>query len=746
MNTGDNRFMNGLTFASAMSCLVLLGWTASADTIYYKGPGGDLADPANWSSPSWTAADKLVVSTTDASGAAVTFPADGFSLSADLPANSALQFTKFPAKDVVFDTAGRRLNTADLRFDNFHPSDPDRKYRLVFTGGFTNVTKMTFANNKAHPAFSNGVYYIENSFKHKLWYDFLRILKDGELVVCKIVENGACGSQSDASYPEFTIDGGRLRFAGRGTPDANWAFVEWKTSGNNNLATTNMRITNGGEYRDDTTYPQDNFSASFNVRIDNGGAYIATNSVRSNRNTMWNSKGVFTVTNGSVRIAQLYLSKYVSGGDFQNETASAAVGSRLLFHNSQEIFRFAPSSSTTASGIVVSQPARANQIRFSGDDNVCDLTWFLLGGVTNRVEVAGGTFAASNSLKLLPGYGNEFLFTGGTAALGAIYGNDSATNALIRVSGSASIEDKWDSTLSGVSNRLEIAGGRFNLGAYWMQLNGRGSRMDVTGGASTGGVCFAANDSRMTVGADATHVAPLEEGWYGHDFALWFTSGKSDQVLVISNGTFECGKPFLSGMDSAADRVASSGQTGTEGVPFTNCPNSRIEFRGDHPAFVITSAKIHGTSGARWHQFALGSTVDPETGNWTRRPFKLDNPVRLRFCVPKNGYAQAPFRAMTGNGGALGGNAEFEFDMSDFEWPLERTRIPLVYNASGYYAWGGVNDNLRNINVDGLNEINAERLPVNPNTGRKARLVLEDDGKTLSLAVPGSGGMMIIFR
>lgn len=120
--------------------------------------------------------------------------------------------------------------------------------------------------------------------------------------------------------------------------------------------------------------------------------------------------------------------------------------------------------------------------------------------------------------------------------------------------------------------------------------------------------------------------------------------------------------------------------------------------------------------------------------------------MRLRFCVPKNGYAQAPFRAMTGNGGTLGGNAEFEFDMSDYEWPLERTRIPLVYNASGYYAWGGVNDNLRNINVDGLNEINAERLPVNPNTGRKARLVLEDDGKTLSLAVPGTGGMVILFR
>lgn len=102
MNKKDKRFVDGLTFASAMSCLVLLGWTASADTIYYKGPGGDLADPANWSSPNWTAADKLVVSTTDASDAPVTFPADGFSLSADLPANSALAVYEVPGE-------GRRL-------------------------------------------------------------------------------------------------------------------------------------------------------------------------------------------------------------------------------------------------------------------------------------------------------------------------------------------------------------------------------------------------------------------------------------------------------------------------------------------------------------------------------------------------------------------------------------------------------------------------------------------------------------
>jgi len=144
MNTGKERLICKLKVASAMSCLVLLGRTAHSETIYYKGPGGDLADPANWSASSWTSADTLVVSTNGAGGTMVSIPANGFSLSGDMPANAKLWFTKLPDRDVFFNTAGHRLNTAELDFNKLHAHDSGKLRRLIFTGGFTNVTKITY--------------------------------------------------------------------------------------------------------------------------------------------------------------------------------------------------------------------------------------------------------------------------------------------------------------------------------------------------------------------------------------------------------------------------------------------------------------------------------------------------------------------------------------------------------------------------------------------------------------------------
>ena len=88
----------------------------------------------------------------------------------------------------------------------------------------------------------------------------------------------------------------------------------------------------------------------------------------------------------------------------------------------------------------------------------------------------------------------------------------------------------------------------------------------------------------------------------------------------------------------------------------------------------------------------------------------------------------------------LGGNAELEFDWTDFKWPARTTRIPLIYNASAFKGWS----NRVYIDVAGLNATNAGRLP--ERDGIKSYLALSGDGKTLELVVPGNGGTMVIFK
>lgn len=143
-----------------------------------------------------------------------------------------------------------------------------------------------------------------------------------------------------------------------------------------------------------------------------------------------------------------------------------------------------------------------------------------------------------------------------------------------------------------------------------------------------------------------------------------------------------------------------------------------------------------------WYSCALGEMIDRSvaTPTWTTKAYALDNPVRVRFCLPAEGWQTAPFRVTEGVA-VLGGNAEFEFDATEYRWPEKTTRIPLVYNAAGFKGWG----ERQYVNVGQLNETNASRFPVNPN-GRKARLALSADGKTLELVVPGMGGMILIFR
>ena len=92
---------------------------------------------------------------------------------------------------------------------------------------------------------------------------------------------------------------------------------------------------------------------------------------------------------------------------------------------------------------------------------------------------------------------------------------------------------------------------------------------------------------------------------------------------------------------------------------------------------------------------------------------------------------------------ALGGNAEFEFDMSEYDWPHGSQVIPLVCDQGrSFRGWG----NRRYIDVDQLNRTNAERMPVN-NYGNKAgRFKLSDDGKTLYFVVVNTGATIFVVR
>ena len=169
---------------------------------------------------------------------------------------------------------------------------------------------------------------------------------------------------------------------------------------------------------------------------------------------------------------------------------------------------------------------------------------------------------------------------------------------------------------------------------------------------------------------------------------------------------------------------------GWEAIPFTNCPNCRIELQGDSPSLEVTSNKRYSSDGGSWYSLALGNSHDPGP---------LRDPLRLKYVLPRAAYAEAPVR-VTSATAVLGGNAELDFDAASFKWPARTTRIPLIYNGAAFKGYG----NRLYINVAGLNSTNAERLP--ERDGIKSYLALSDDGKTLELVVPGNGGTMLIFK
>ncbi len=733
-----------------MAICGMLAWEAAAGTVTYKGPGGDLFDGDNWSASSWTSADSLLVSTDDAA-----FPSGGFTFSGDLAANAQLKFGTFPNVDVYADFGGRSLNTAELRLGTMH-DDNHRQYNFIASGGFKDVEKLMW-QTRGNLCLTNGVFEVQYGFQMWNWWPVFKILKDAEFVISALPQEGKHGMNrpgihGDASGATLTIDGGRIRISGREL-QTDHAWQRLWLMGQSNVPAT-FKILNGGEYVDDTAMPQDMFYSNVRVLID-GGSYIATNSVKVRRNTEWCAYDTtFAVTNGTMRIAQFYTGLYnlQEGNGFAHESGYNARNTRITFHDSEETFTFAGDKYwnslggkvvNSPDGMIVAPGSLGNTIRLSGSRNAWRSGWFIMGGLTNALEVAGGTFAVTNQFLAISGEESSATFSGGVSEFAALRTLPEATNFAMRVKGSGRVRVNGRAYLEAMGGSLEVESGAFSTSPYILGLSGEGARMAVAGGGVvTGNVLFAANDVTVTVGAGSLVFGERGEDWQGPNSSLAFTPGKSNQVLVISNGTYMCEKPFYNQFATAESRKSTA--QNSEAIPFTNCPNSRIEFRGETPAFITTSAKPHGASGNVWQTFALGQMINPETMDWTRDHFELDNPVRLRYVMPKNGYAQAPFRnTNAGEGGTVGGNAQFEFDMSGYEWPKATTAIPLIYDAGGYCGWGGTD--YRNIDVDGLNVTNAERLPENPR-GSKCRLALSDDCLTLQLVVPGTSGTAILIR
>lgn len=415
-----------------------------AATINYVGPGTDLADPDNWSG-AWTSADTLVISTNN-----FAFPAEGFTLSGDLPASAKIQMTKFPASTVKVDCGGHSLNTTVLDFGLLHTTDAEKFNPVLMSGGFGGVTRIENSDNRGCVHLTNGTFTVANGFKFARWLDYLHILKGAELVITDINGAATCGFLSSANSSILDINGGRLHITGRsGSADhiQHWRMISWQFTGSYPGI---LKIRNGGEYVDDTPAPADWFK-NCSVLID-GGSYIATNGTsQALVNTLWGaSSRSFALTNGTLKIGQFGTGK--SDVNWFNCAGALpdpgfAANTRITFHNSQEIFARKYVSAATwndrkvnsSDGMFFVSVAKLNTLRISGAENVYRSGWFVLGGQTNTVEIADGSFSVTNRFCAYDGYGSIVRFTGGTSDIESFHVADGATNFTVEVSGDAAV-------------------------------------------------------------------------------------------------------------------------------------------------------------------------------------------------------------------------------------------------------------------------------------------------------------------
>ena len=698
---------------NAMLLPSLVAMTASAEIVDFVGnvEPGELSNTANWSTATWAA-----TATQRVNGASVAVPEGGFKLSAPLAAARQFRVQGF-SSDAAFDVgAAENLNVNELYFDS------NGKKSITFSGDVANLTYI-YLGIDTTLALTNGLFHIATgNFYCYNWNSMIKILKDAELVVDSIGGDTTSGSLSPNSG--LRIDGGRLTI--NGYKDKNYGLVRFGHTQGGGL----LEIVNGGVYYEGATPQLALAGPNTHGLIDNGGAYIATNATGTTRNIMMRmSSGTFAVTNGTFLAPQFYAGTYrgpyANNMGLYNDRSDPPTDSRFTFHNSRVSFQFWKGSYKGC--FMFAGKAKGNTVYLDGDDNLFDTCYFLWGGVSNRFTVAGGFFATSQ-LRFLPGLDNIVEFTGGHSVITNVYGIndapvDSFTNIAIKVSGTAETVFPNGMNLYGTNTSLLVSGGLLDAGANLLKFCGPCATYEATGGSVTGCLQFASNGGTVRIAGNAEHVATY--GSTLRNSSITFGENLADNVFVVSNATFTSRMPFLKSVLTTTEGPQQ------EGIPFTNCPNCRIELQGESPRFLVTSNKRSTSDGGPWYSFVLGNAYDPAP---------LKDALRLKFVLPENAYAEAPVQ-VTEATAVLGGNAEFEFDATAFKWPAHKTHIPLIYNANAFKGWNGRSY----IDVAGLNATNAERLPVGKD-GRKAKLALSNDGKTLKLVVPGSGGFQIVFR
>lgn len=700
--------------------------TVTADTINFLGTKSlDLADPENWSASSWTSADTLVVSTENA-----TLPETGLYLSADMPQSAVLRFGTMPNYNVEVNFGGHSLNTATLDLGCMHPDDAYMNFYLKAIGGFTGVDAISDESMKGHIRFYDGIFKVRHYLAVHNWFPYLYVCSGAELIFED--QSRDLGIYGDAFGAQFCMDGGRFVVQNHSGADARWQRNFWW--GNRDVMST-FSVLNDGEYRDDSNCPANVFGVDFTLK---DAGYYETNAMAAVRNTLFAGSGnSFLITNSIFRVAQLYCGTYNVGDDrYGNEQDYNLSNGTVDFCDSVVTFAFRPGSGRTTAGMIVPSSANNNTIRFRGSKNRFTSQTFVFGG-NNRLSIEGGSFDVSSAFDLVAGAGSSLVIKNADVYLGAFNMSENATDATIRIEEASRAKIDGGFRLDGVGNSLTVTDGALlTVGKNGMLLAKDGQSMAFSGSVSTGSVWFAANDGRVTFSEGASNLADLGAGWT-RIAPFSFADGKTNNVLVISNAT------YVSRGLAYKDLLKTSEGPLSEAVPYTNCKGSRIEFRGSSPILSITDSHWSEDSGTAWYSAAFGEMINETRTGWTTAAYPLKDALRLRYVLPPSTepYQTAPLNVTQGIL-VLGGNAEFEFDMSDFDWPDEKVTIPLAYNAADYSGYG----DRKYINVVQLNETNRDRLPVGPD-GRTSRLELAADGKTLNLVINhAKRGMTILFR
>jgi hypothetical protein len=682
--------------------------------VEFTGAAGDgeLSNPANWSAP-------LTADSTAAITANSIIPATGLKLTGTLTAGFFRVYAP-PAKDITIDISNGDFNIPDIRV-----GDVPGNGKFLISGGADNLTNI-YVKGGANLVLTNGIYKMDRgNFYCYNWNGCITVAKDAEFILGTPAANRCSGTYSGNTG--LVVDGGKVTIAGYA--DSNWSTIRY----GQNFGQNYIRIINGGEYYEATTPQFEIYGDKSNFLLVDS-SYISTNSTGAARNMMVACKNsFFAVTNSTLKVAQIYGGTlYDSTSGWYFKSLQEAVNSVFTFHNSNVDLAFPDGSGyAMCSGFFLASNATKNVVLLDGPNGVFKTQNLLIAGKTNSFEIADGTLEVSKRLQTgtlatCGGIGNSLKFSGGTSKVKQIH-TEGGIDSTIEICGTASLDVSNEVFLDAPGSVLKVTGGKFALeDSDYVKLTGPDTRYEITGGTTTSRVSFLSHGCRFFVGNGATAVG-IKGSKYNGTAPVMFNEGSSGNVFVISNATFESHMGFTKAL------VITDEGPKQEAVPFTNCPNSRIEFQGESPRFRIHTASRYGSE-EPWYAAAFGCS-------WI--PGKLKDVLRIRYVLPENAYAEAPIQVL-GYRSVWGGNAEFEFDASNYKWPaFAPVKIPLVYDAGSFKGW---NHRLY-IDVDGLNETNAERLPVCPKSPNiKARLVLSEDGKTLCLYMPGYGGTLLTIR